>query len=61
MSGFGAAFGYTVLIRYSLFIGRSQFLLGITPNPPEARMAFYVIAAVILITLFAKDRLFQKT
>ncbi len=61
MAGFGAAYGATVLTRFSLFIGRAQFLLGITPNPPEARMAFYVIAAVILITLFAKDHLFKKT
>jgi hypothetical protein len=61
MAGFGAAYGATVLTRFSLFIGRAQFLLGITPNPPEARMAFYVIAAVILVTLFAKDHLFKKT
>lgn len=61
MAGFGAAYGATVLTRFSLFIGRAQFLLGITPNPPEARMAFYAIAAVILITLFAKDHLFKKT
>jgi len=37
MAGFGSAFGYTVLTRYSLFIGRCQFLLGITPNPPRPR------------------------
>ncbi|MCW4036513.1 MAG: hypothetical protein NWE75_04905 [Candidatus Bathyarchaeota archaeon] len=55
MAGFGSAFGYTVLTRMSLFIGRSQFLLGITPNPPEARMAFYTIAAIILITLIGYD------
>jgi hypothetical protein len=28
MIGFGAAFGYTVMARISLFIGRLQFLLG---------------------------------
>ncbi len=28
MVGFGAAFGYTVMARISLFIGRMQFLLG---------------------------------
>lgn len=55
MAGFGAAYGYTVLTRYSLFIGRAQFLLGVTPNPPEARMAFYVIAGVMLITLIGRD------
>ena len=57
MAGFGAAYGGTVLTRYSLFIGRAQFLLGITPNPPEAKTAFYVIAAVILITLIGYDLL----
>ncbi len=61
MSAFGAAFVYTVLTRSSLFIGRAQFLLGITPNPPEAQMAFYVIAATILITLIGRDRFFKKT
>jgi hypothetical protein len=57
MAGFGAAYGGTVLTRYSLFIGRAQFLLGITPNPPEAKTAFYVIAVVILITLIGYDLL----
>lgn len=61
MAGFGSAYGYTVLTRYSLFIGRAQFLLGNPPNPPEARMAFYIIAAVILITLFASDFLRKKS
>jgi len=28
MVGFGAAFGYTVMARISLLIGRLQFLLG---------------------------------
>lgn len=60
MAGFGSAFGYTVLTRYALFIGRSQYLLGIPPNPPEARMAFITIAAVFLITLFGWD-LYKKT
>jgi lipoprotein signal peptidase len=55
MAGFGSAFGYTVLTRMSLLIGRSQYLLGITPNPPEARMAFYTIAAIMLITLIGYD------
>ncbi|MFP3951813.1 MAG: hypothetical protein ACLFVP_06735 [Candidatus Bathyarchaeia archaeon] len=55
MAGFGSAFGYTVLTRYSLFIGRAQFLLGIPPNPPEAMTAFMVIAAVMLITLIGAD------
>jgi len=55
MAGFGSAFGYTVLTRYSLFIGRSQFLLGIPPNPPEAKMAFVTIAAILLLTLFGWD------
>lgn len=60
MAGFGSAFGYTVLTRYSLFIGRCQFILGILPNPPEARMAFMVIAPVFLLTLFGWD-LYKKT
>ncbi len=61
MAGFGSAYGYTVLTRYSLFIGRSQFLLGNPPNPPEARMAFITIAAVIMITLLASDFLKKKS
>lgn len=61
MAGFGAAYGGTVLTRYSLFIGRAQFLLGITPNPPESKTAFYVIAAVILITLIGYDLLKGKS
>jgi len=56
MSGFGAAYGYTVLTRFSLLIGRSQFLLGILPNPPEAKTAFVVIAIVLSATLFGWDR-----
>jgi hypothetical protein len=60
MAGFGSAYGYTVLTRYSLFIGRAQFLLGNPPNPPEARMAFYTIAAIMLITLFGYDLVFKK-
>ncbi len=55
MAGFGSAFGYTVLTRMSLFIGRSQFLLGILPNPPEAKMAFYTIAAIMLLTMLGWD------
>jgi hypothetical protein len=59
MAGFGSAYGYTVLTRYSLLIGRSQFLLGILPNPPEAKSAFYVVAAVILLSLIGWD-LYKK-
>ncbi len=55
MAGFGSAFGYTVLTRYSLFIGRAQFLLGVMPNPPEAKTAFMWIAAVMLLTLIGAD------
>jgi len=61
MAGFGSAFGYTVLTRYSLFIGRCQFLLGITPNPPEAKMAFIVITVVLLATLFGWDLYKRQT
>lgn len=60
MAGFGSAFGYTVLTRYALFIGRCQYLLGLTPNPPEAFPAFVVISAVILITLIGRDVLKTK-
>ena len=55
MAGFGSAYGYTILTRYSLFIGRSQFLLGIPPNPAEARLAFMVIAAVMLLSMIGID------
>jgi len=61
MAGFGSAFGYTVLTRYSLFIGRCQFLLGIAPNPPEAKTAFMVITVVLLATLFGWDLYKRQT
>jgi len=61
MAGFGAAYGYTVLTRFSLLIGRSQFLLGILPNPPEAKMAFMTIAAVMLASLIGYDLLKRKS
>lgn len=55
MAGFGSAFGYTILTRYSMFIGRAQFLLGIIPNPPEAFTAFIVIAIIMLASLIGWD------
>ena len=55
MAGFGSAFGYTVLTRYSLFIGRAQFLLGIPPNLPEAYPAFIVMALIMLGTMIGYD------
>jgi hypothetical protein len=60
MAGFGSAYGYTVLTRYSLFIGRSQFLLGIPPNPADARMAFYVIAFIMLASMIGYDLFMKK-
>lgn len=60
MAGFGSAYGYTILTRYSLFIGRSQFLLGIPPNPAEARLAFMVIAAVMLLSMIGIDYMAEK-
>jgi hypothetical protein len=60
MAGFGSAYGYTVLTRYSLFIGRAQFLLGIPPNPADSRMAFYVIAFVMLATMIGYDMFMKK-
>lgn len=60
MAGFGSAYGYTILTRYSLFIGRSQFLLGIPPNPAEARLAFMVIAAVMLLSMIGIDYMAKK-
>jgi hypothetical protein len=60
MAGFGSAYGYTVLTRYSLFIGRSQFLLGIPPNPADARMAFIVIAFVMLASMIGYDLFMKK-
>jgi len=55
MAGFGSAYGYTVLTRYSLFIGRSQFLLGIPPNDPENQLAFIVIAFIMLASIIGWD------
>jgi len=60
MAGFGSAYGYTVLTRYSLFIGRAQFLLGLPPNPPEARMAFYVIVFIMLASMLGYDFFIKK-
>ena len=60
MAGFGSAYGYTVLTRYSLFIGRAQYLLGIPPNPADARMAFYVIAFVMLASMIGYDLFMKK-
>ena len=59
MAGFGSAYGYTVLTRYSLFIGRAQFLLGIPPNPAEAQTAFWIIAFIMLGSLIGYD-MFMK-
>jgi hypothetical protein len=61
MAGFGMAYGNTVLTRYSLLIGRSQFLLGILPNPPEAKNAFYLLAAVILLSMIGWDLLKKQS
>jgi hypothetical protein len=55
MAGFGSAFGYTILTRYSMFIGRAQFLLGVPPNPIEAQTAFIVIALIMLATMIGYD------
>jgi len=55
MAGFGAAYGYTVMTRMALFIGRCQFLLGIPPNPAEARTFFVIFAVIILGSLLAYD------
>jgi lipoprotein signal peptidase len=59
MAGFGSAYGYTVLTRYSLFIGRAQFLLGLPPNPAEAQTAFWIIAFIMLATMIGYD-MFMK-
>jgi hypothetical protein len=61
MAGFGSAYGYTILTRYSLFIGRAQYLLGIVPNPPEAKLAFMVIAFVMLASMIGYDLFMKKT
>lgn len=60
MAGFGSAYGYTILTRYSLFIGRSQYLLGIPPNPPEAKLAFIVIAVIMLASMIGYDMFMKK-
>jgi hypothetical protein len=61
MAGFGSAYGYTVLTRYSLFIGRSQFLLGIPPNDPENQLAFWAIAFIMLASMIGWDLTHKKT
>ena len=61
MAGFGSAFGYTILTRFSMFIGRAQFLLGITPNPPENMTAFIVLAVLILGSMIGYDLFFKKS
>ena len=55
MAGFGAAYGYTILTRMSLYIGRCQFLLGIPPYAPENKTFFPWIALLILVTLIGYD------
>ena len=60
MAGFGSAYGYTVLTRYSLFIGRAQFLLGIPPNPAGAQTAFWVIAFIMLASMIGYDMFMKK-
>ncbi|MCC6018110.1 MAG: hypothetical protein LM601_03730 [Candidatus Verstraetearchaeota archaeon] len=60
MIGFGAAYGYTVLTRMAVFIGRVQFLLGIPPNPVEAKMFFPWVALILLGTLLGYDY-YKKT
>jgi lipoprotein signal peptidase len=60
MAGFGSAYGYTVLTRYSLFIGRSQFLLGIPPNEPTNQLAFIVIAFIMLASMIGWDLTHKK-
>ncbi len=55
MAGFGAGFGFTILTRYSMLIGRAQFLLGVPPNAPEAVPAFIVMALVMLGTMIGYD------
>ena len=55
MAGFGSAYGYTVLTRYSLFIGRAQFLLGIPPYDPANKTVFIIIALTMLITMIGWD------
>jgi hypothetical protein len=60
MAGFGSAFGYTILTRYSMLIGRAQFLLGVTPNPIEAQTAFIVIAVIMLATMIGYDLMQKK-
>lgn len=55
MVGFGSAYGYTVLTRMAIFIGRVQYLLGIPPNPVEAKMFFPWVALVMLATMLGYD------
>ena len=55
MAGFGSAYGYTILTRMSLYIGRCQFLLGIPPYAPENKIFFPWVAIFILATLLGYD------
>jgi len=43
-----------------MFIGRAQFLLGITPNPPENMTAFIVLGLLILASMVGYDLFYKK-
>jgi hypothetical protein len=54
MIGFGASFGYTVMARISLLIGRTQFLI---EERQESLVAFlFIVAGLILWTLLERSR-----
>jgi len=61
MTAFGAAYGNTIMTRMNLFIGRTQYLLGIGGlAPQDQQIAFVVIGITIIIVLFAYGYLKKK-
>ena len=59
MITFGASFGYTVMARISLFIGRSQFLL-IDNTDGMQHWPITVVFALLIIAALAVWELTQR-
>jgi len=61
MTAFGAAYGNTIMTRMNLFIGRTQYLLGISgPSLADQQIAFVVIGITMLIVLFGYSYMKKK-
>ena len=54
MIGFGASFGYTVMARISLLIGRTQFMID-EPRASLVALAFIVVGLVLWSVLLKKE------